>query len=93
MSNQSNSNSQVSSQATTSSLIKKSTIRGAQLRRKFSISYKLMAIRKFTRVGSLRKTARQLGIHRKVLRCWVKNQVILKIFILIIKNFNLIIFY
>ena len=84
MSSQSNSNSQVSSQATTSDLLKKSTIRGAQLRRKFSISYKLMAIRKFKRVGSLRKTARQLGIHRKMLRCWIKNEVILNFYLKLI---------
>ena len=84
MSSQSKSNSQVSSQATTSDLLKKSTIRGAQLRRKFSISYKLMAIRKFKRVGSLRKTARQLGIHRKMLRCWIKNEVILNFYLKLI---------
>ena len=84
MSSQSNSNSQVSSQATTSDLLKKSTIRGAQLRRKFSISYKLMAIRKFKRVGSLRKTTRQLGIHRKMLRCWIKNEVILNFYLKLI---------
>ena len=43
-----------------------------------------MAIRKFKRVGSLRKTARQLGIHRKMLRCWIKNEVILNFYLKLI---------
>ena len=41
----------------------------------FSISFKLMAIRKFNRIGSLRKTSRLLGINRKTLRGWIKDQV------------------
>ena len=48
-------------------------------RRTFSISFKLMAIRKFRKLGSLRKTSRVLGINRKTLRCWIKQEVKIKL--------------
>ena len=62
-----NDNSQKSNKSSSSGSIKK--------RRSFSISFKLMAIRKFNRIGSLRKTSRLLGINRKTLRRWIKDQV------------------
>ena len=48
---------------------------GGSKRRSFSISFKLMAIRKFNRIGSVRKTSRLLGINIKALREWIKNEV------------------
>ena len=48
-------------------------------RRTFSISFKLMAIRKFRKLGSLRKTSRVLGINRKTLRCWNRQEVNVKL--------------
>ncbi len=49
-------------------------------RRTFSISlFRLMAIRKFRKLGSLRKTSRVLGINRKTFICWIRQEVNVKL--------------
>jgi len=45
------------------------------LRRQFTVQFKLMAVRKYERMGSIRKAAKELFITRKTLRHWIKIKV------------------
>jgi hypothetical protein len=42
-------------------------------------SSKKLLIRKFRKLWSLRKTSRVLGINRKTLRCWSRQEVNVKL--------------
>jgi len=45
------------------------------LRRQFTVQFKLMAVRKYERMGSKRKAAKELCITRKTLSHWIKIKV------------------
>jgi hypothetical protein len=65
--------SQTSSASSQSSKSSKNSVK--ILRRQFTVQFKLMAVRMYERLGSIRKAAKKLVITRKVLRNWIKIKV------------------
>lgn len=77
----SSSSTQTSSASSQSSKSSKKSVK--TLRRQFTVQFKLMAVRMYERLGSIRKAAKNLVITRKVLRNWIKIKVFNFLFFLI----------
>jgi len=76
------SSTQTSSASSQSSKSSKNSVK--ILRRQFTVQFKLMAVRMYERLGSIRKAAKKLVITRKVLRNWIKIKVFKFLFFLYI---------